>query len=620
MSQALAHRGPDAAGHHVTPTGPLCGLGVRRLAVLDIPGGRQPMADFSGQVWLAYNGEVYNHPQLRARLEGRGQAFHTRSDTEVVLAAYLEFGPDFMHELEGMFALALWDQPQQRLLLVRDRIGIKPLFYAQHEERLWFASELKSLLQVPGLRRRLDPASLSHFLSFHYVPPPHTMLEGVSQLPPGHWLAFQQGKVQVREYWAGPRAWIRGSPPRVVTAPDIREALRAAVERELVADVPVGALLSGGLDSGAVVALMAAARGPGIPTFTATFPGHSGQDESGPARLLARHVGARHHEVPLGPEILEELPEVVRLGDEPLGDSTLLAQFAVCRAARQHVTVVLSGVGGDELFGGYLRYRAHAFACRVARLPRWSTRALTRLLLRLEGGEATRWRRLIRHAGKFLAPLELTPERRYLSWNSFLSEAEKERLLSLSPVCGASHDLFLPLFDRVPGRAFEDRAMYLDLKTYLPGDPLVLADRAGMGASLEVRVPLLNDRLVELAAEVPVSSKLRGLSTKWILRKALGNLLPPELLTLPKRGFSVPVGAWLRGPWRGLVDRLLAPEVVRERGLFQPAAVERLIAEQREGPRDRSQEVWSLLSLELWQRIFLDRALESRSGLRWADL
>ena len=640
MNAVLQYRGPDDDGAYLSgqgeislpggeadPTqrgpGPHAALAMRRLSIIDLEAGHQPITNEDGTCWIVYNGEVYNFAQLRAELEARGHRFKTRTDTEALLHAYEEYGPDCVHRFRGMFGLAIWDEGRQRLLLARDPTGIKPLYYVQVGERLVFASEIKSLLQYPGVRRELDEESLYHFLSYLYVPAPGTMFAGIRQLPPGHRLIWERGVVTVEEYWAGPEAWVdaqaQGEPSRPEQAWDI---LRESVEAHLVSDVPLGAFLSGGIDSCAIVAMMAELMDEPPRTYSIGFRGAGLYDESPHARAMAEHVGAEHTEFHIESETVEDLPRILRHLDEPLADASVIPNYHVARLARQEVTVALTGIGGDELFGGYQRYFGDALAQRWRRIPRLLRQGVLLPILRaLPSGGETRFQNTVRLAEKFLAPLDQPPEDRYLAWNSFFDQDAKQALLADGArERRSSYDVFRPLFARAAHRPFADRAMYVDLKTYLPGDPLFLSDRLTMAHSLEARVPFLDVKVMDYAARLPLESKIRGRGTKLVLREALRGRIPESLLHRPKQGFGTPIDVWLKNELQSLPNQLLSREAVEARGLFRADAVQDLVERQRAGRRDFSQHLWALLMFELWCRAYLDHDYSAREDLTFADL
>jgi asparagine synthase (glutamine-hydrolysing) len=594
MAAAVVHRGPDGEGFFV---GDGVSLGVRRLAIIDVDGSDQPIAGEDGGVLTVFNGEVYNYRELRPLLEKRGHSFRTAGDTETVVHLYEEYGDAGVHLLRGMFAYAIWDRRRRRLLLVRDRLGIKPLYYAQVGRTLAFASELAPLLAVPGVARTLDPDVLAQFLTLQYVPGPATLVRSVRKLPPGHCLAWEDGRVEIRHYWdlvldAGERRL-----DAEATAAELRALLEEAVALHRISDVPLGVLLSGGLDSAAVTALLARGRGR-VKTFTVGFAGDEATGELPAARAVARHLGTEHHEVVMGPGLADALPEIVRRQDEPVADPATVPTFYVCRLAARSVKVVLTGEGGDELLGGYPRY---AWLRRGERLRgRPGVAAAAALLRRFP--RTVREGRVGRRLGALVGSAPLAD--RHLTWVATLCDDGQRALTGAAGWAPASARLG-QLLD-APGSADPVHAlMALDFRTWLPDDVLVKTDRMSMAASIEARVPLLDHRLVEFAAGLPASLKVRTLGTKALLRRALAPDLPAATLARPKRAFLVPLGAWLGGQVRELLHDTLGSSAARTRGLVRPAAVARLLEEQARGP-DHGRALWTLLWLELWQRNVLD--------------
>jgi asparagine synthase (glutamine-hydrolysing) len=626
MNAALVHRGPDDAGYYLTPTSEgrvQVGLAMRRLSIIDLETGQQPIANEDQTCWIVFNGEIYNHQRLRQELEGHGHVFRTRSDTEAILHAYEQYGVDCVRRLRGMFAFAIWDSQQQRLFLARDPVGIKPLYWTQAGNRLLFASEAKALFQDDLVRREVNREGLHHFLTYLYVPPPQTMFAGVQRLAPGHRMLWQGGTVTIEEYWRGPEALLDGVAGPPVQPETVWETLRESVGAHMLADVPLGSFLSGGLDSSAITALMAELSPQPVRTFSIGFRASGLYDELKYAREVARRLRTDHNELVVDPSAVDLLPEIIRDLDEPLADASVIPNYLVARLARPFVKVALTGTGGDELFGGYRRYYGDRMARRWQRIPGPLRRNVLLPALRIVPasgdtalGEASRL------AQKFLEPLDLDAEQRYMAWNAFFSEEAKRQLYAggdCRPELN-SYSVLLGHFQRVRHRPFADRAMYVDLKSYLPGDPLFLSDRMTMANSLEARVPFLDPKVMELAARVPLSQKIQGRTTKLILRQVLAGRVPESVIRRPKRGFGTPIDLWLRRELAGLVDRVLSPETLRERGYFRPEYVAWLREQHASGKRDFSQHIWALLVFELWQRIFIDADLSDRPGLTFADL
>jgi asparagine synthase (glutamine-hydrolysing) len=596
---------------------------MRRLAIIDVVGGQQPMSNEDGTCWIVFNGEIYNHQEIRRELEDHGHVFRTRSDTEAILHGYEEWGAEVVRHLRGMFAFAVWDQRRERLFLARDPVGIKPLYWTRAGERFLFASEIKALLQDEAVPRRVNREGLHHYLTYLYVPAPGTMFEGIHELPPGHRLVWEKGSVSVEEYWAGPEALLEGDAGPSVTPDSLWQVLKESVNAHLLSDVPLGAFLSGGLDSSVIVALMAELSDQPVMTFSVGFRAAGLYDELQYARQVARHFHTDHNELVVDPDQVALLPEIVRFLDEPLADASVLPNFLVAQLARKFVKVALTGIGGDELFGGYRRYFGDAMARRWQRIPRPLRRNVLLPALRtVPSFGDTALGDTSRLVQKFLEPLDLPPEERYLAWNAFYSEEAKRELYATPQEhpFAPSPSLMSPHFARVAHRPFAERAMYVDMKSYLPGDPLFLSDRMTMANSVEARVPFVDTRVMDFAARIPLSQKLRGQSTKVILRDVLAGRVPGTIIRRPKRGFGTPIDLWLRRELSGLADRLLSEDLLRERGYFRPEYVTWMREQQASGRRDFSQHLWALLVFELWHRTFIDGNLSAREGLTFDDL
>ncbi|RDI76252.1 asparagine synthase (glutamine-hydrolyzing) [Gaiella occulta] len=610
MAAALAHRGPDGEAIWVAPG---VGLASRRLAVIDPAGGGQPLANEDGSIVCVYNGEIYNFAGLRAELERAGHRFRSRTDGEVLCHLYEAEGDAMLARLRGMFAFALWDAQRGRLLLARDRFGVKPLYHARIPGGLAFASELKALQRLPGLGRDLDPVALSDYLTYLYVPAPRTILAAASKLEPGSLLGFQHGRLEQTRWWQPPPPG-EGAPLTLEeAAAELRERLRETVRAHMVADVPVGAFLSGGLDSSTIVALMAEASPHPVKTFTVGFHNAGSYDERAAAKTVANHFDCHHHETTLGPaETSRLLPACAWQLDEPLGDATALASFALAREARRQVAVVLTGIGGDELFAGYRRYQAERLIRAAGPLGSPPlAHAVSLLMAHLPASGRSRAQDLVRLARKFLAETDAPLERRYLAWNAAFTASEKADLLT-SPDGVDSLAWGERFFRAFPHGPFVARAQLVDLQTYLPHDPLAVADATTMAWGLEARVPLCDSELAGWALNLPLGARVRGLQGKVALRQAMAGLLPASILRRGKRGFSVPTDLWLRGPLADDVKSLLAPERLQPAGLFKPEAVARLLAEHASGRRDRSQHLWALLMFQAWYRLFSDTSAPDR--------
>lgn len=577
MSSKLAHRGPDDSGEFLDDS---AALGFRRLSVIDVEGGHQPMRGCR-PLHLVFNGEIYNFRELRERLSDH--PFRTRSDSEVILHLYEEKGEACVEDLEGMFSFAIWDEERRTLFAARDRFGKKPFVYWRSADQFVFSSELDSLLQHPGIPRTLDRNALGAYLTYLVVPAPMTMFEGIRKLPPGHCLSWD-GTLTIRRYWEArvePAPFRRGE-----TESRIRAALGEAVRKRMVADVPVGAFLSGGVDSSIVVALMAEA-GRKVKTFSIGFPEEE-FSELEHARVVADRFGTDHRELVVRPDAIEALPELVKRYGEPFADSSAIPTFLLSRMTREHVTVALSGDGGDECFGGYLRYRAVEMLTRLRRMPRPFLKVASLFFPHAtERGE--RMRRLL-HGG-LRSPGEL-----YLDLVTFFTPEMK----SLLGVEEEWADRILEPFGRFPGDPVT-AAGYTDLVTYLPDDLLVKVDIASMANGLEVRSPFLDPAVVDLAFRIPGREK----RSKSVLKSAFADLLPPSILHRKKMGFGVPLARWLREDLRELMTDTLLGKAARERAVFRPEMVEILVREHLSGERDHRDRLWILLMFELWAERYL---------------
>jgi asparagine synthase (glutamine-hydrolysing) len=610
MLPLLKHRGPDGEGLHVEPG---IGIGITRLAIIDLEGGRQPMTNEDGSVWLVTNGEIYNFRELRARLEARGHTFRTRSDTEVLLRAYEAFGDGCVEHLRGMFAFAIWDRRRRRLLLGRDRLGKKPLYYRWRGGLLLFASEIKALLAHPDAGREVDGESLHHYLAFGHVPGDRSMLADIVSLPPGHVAVADGEGVTTARYWAPPRGEVsRADPVAAADAPRlVRQALAESVRLRLESDVPLGVFLSGGIDSSAIVASMREVTGGRIATFTVGFGAADPSfDELPHARLVARRFETDHHEEVLEPRIADLLPSIVHHFDEPFADSSAVATYVVAQATARHVKVALSGIGGDETFAGYPRYLGLRLSQTYRRLPallRAPVRAVVRGVAR-ESESGADW---AARARRFVAGADAPLPDRYLGWTRFFDGPELARLAtpSLRARWTAAVDARQrAAFATADDGDAADGAFRVDLATYLPDDLLVMADRMSMAHSLELRAPFCDHRLVELSLRIAPGDKLAGGRLKAVLKAAFADVLPRELLTRRKQGFMIPLGRWLRTDLREAMEDLLAPARVSARGLLVPAAVETLKREHLERRRSHADRLFALMMLELWMRQHLDDA------------
>jgi asparagine synthase (glutamine-hydrolysing) len=607
MCDVIRHRGPDDEGAWVEDG---VALGMRRLSIIDLSTGHQPIHNEDRSVWIVFNGEIYNFRELRKALEAAGHTFYTSTDTEVIVHAYEQWGQDAIARLRGMFGLAIWNTRTRTLLVARDRIGIKPMYYAAVNDRLYFGSELKSLLQAPDVPRELDPGALDHYLSFLYTPRDGSIFKSVRKLPPGHLLTWQDGRTTIDRYWQMPADETFTGTEADATS-QLRAVLTDAVRSHLISDVPLGAFLSGGIDSSLVVGLMSEVSGARVKTFSIGFD-EPEFDELEPARVVAKHFGTEHHEFVVKPDGVGILDRLISHFDEPFADSSAIPTWYVSEMARRHVTVVLSGDGGDELFGGYDRYMPHP---RVVAFDRYSPRALRRVAAiaaaRLPHG--VRGKNFLRHVGR-------DEQGRYLDAIRFFGADEKPALLTndlLRAIDGPDPETQLARhFERFAHLPWPSQMMRFDAETYLPEDVLTKVDRMSMAHSIESRVPLLDNQVIAFASALPASLKIKDGRRKHILKEVAARLLPSAILNRRKQGFGVPLGTWFRGNLRELfADTLLSP-ISLQRGYFQPAFVRQILDEHLAGKRDHTLRLWQLVVFEKWHEQYCDRSGVSAAGER----
>ena len=612
MCVALAHRGPDDEGSvHLDGVT----LGMRRLSIIDLEGGHQPIHNEDSQIWVVQNGEIYNHLVLRAELEAAGHVFASRSDTEVLVHGYEEWGSDFVSRLNGMFAFALLDRRRGVVVLARDRMGIKPLHYAIDGSRLVFASELKALLVDRALRRGIDPVALDQYLALEYVPSPRSMVLGISKLPPAHTLTWSvaEGTSVLRRYWApslGEGSRVADSRGLDAQCGELRAVLLESVRKELISDVPLGVFLSGGIDSSAVAAMMTQ-LGSEVKSFSVGFADKS-FDESGYAQQVARHLGTDHHELVLEPDMLLGLiPKLPSLLDEPLGDASIIPTYLLSEFTRRHVKVALGGDGGDELFAGYPTLQAHRLADYYGRVPAVVRRGLVEPVVRrlpVSRGNLSFDYRAKRFVGGAVYPVA----ERHQRWMGSFAGEERSALLSrdVREAVERSGQGGIGAFGDGSAWSREplNQVLMMDMHGYLENDILVKLDRASMMASLEGRVPLLNNDFVEYATRLPLDLKLRGLKSKFLFKRALRGLLPDAILRRPKKGFGIPVADWFRGPLREQMLSVLSAERMARQGFFEPAAVGTLVRDHLEGRRDNRKQLWTLFAFELWHDGYVSRS------------
>ncbi|HEV2060392.1 MAG TPA: asparagine synthase (glutamine-hydrolyzing) [Solirubrobacteraceae bacterium] len=604
MCETIVHRGPDATGIEVDGG---TGLAVQRLAVIDLVSGDQPVANEDGSVVVVLNGEIYNYVELRRRLEAAGHRLSTRGDTEVIAHLYEEMGDRCVEELRGMFAFALWDKRRRRLLLARDRIGKKPLFYHHRDGCLTFASETKALLADRSIPRVVDEQSIDQYLHFQHVGAPWSAFRGVHKLPPAHVLSWQAGQIDVRRYW---KLSFQAAAPisEEDAAERLRDELLDATRIRLRSDVPLGAYLSGGIDSSAVVAAMARTSST-VKTFAIGFD-VAAYDETSHAQSVADLFGTDHRVLHMTPDALELLPQLAWSFGEPFADQSAIPSFYLARMTREHVTVALNGDGGDEAFAGYPRYLANVVTTRMADLPGPLVRTIGAAANRFDRGvhPASTKHRIIRLG----QTLSASPPARYATWLAYLNEVDRERLYTSEYLAHLrAIEPRRPYLERAwtdsDAGSLVNRLLDVDIQSYLPGDLLVKADISSMAHSLELRSPFLDHRFMEFAAALPGRFKLRGGVTKHILRRALKPWLPEAILQRPKMGFEVPLAEWFRGELSDLPGTILLDETARSRGMFRPDEVQRLISEHAARSANHASKLWALLQLELWLRTYVDR-------------
>ena len=604
MTRVLAHRGPDGEGFFRSEG---VALGHRRLSIIDLETGQQPMTSADGRYTIIFNGEIYNFLELRRELESRGMRFRTRSDTEVLLEAYATWGRDAIQKLRGMFAFAIWDERERRLFAARDRLGVKPLYHAQIGPRFAFASEMKSLLVLPGCEHKLNYSALDDYLTYLYVPPPQTIFQNIHELPPAHWLVWENGNVRVGEYWDVDFSGEKNTSEQVVR--ETQEILDDTVASELISDVPLGIFLSGGLDSSTIARLMANHLAEPVRAFTLKFQeGGRWYSETEYAREISAAIGAQSRELEIVSRSAELLGTITRHFDEPFGNPTSILLYELSQAARKHATVVLVGDGGDEAFLGYPRYRGAALSSRYRHVPL----ALRRLVAwgAEHIAEASNGNHFKRRAREFLSGSCHSPERMYLEWVRCFDQPLLSRLYSPEMKRQqAGHDssqFLMGLFDRAKGTGLIDRINYADLHSFLPHNILRYFDRMSMAHGLEVRVPFTDHKLLEFLGRVPWQAKLHGNQTKHLLRQAAQHWVPENILKRNKMGLNPPMGVWLRQHLRPLLSEYLSPEQIKRRGYFDPRVVQELIQDLMTGRRDYSLHLWALISFEEWHRQYLD--------------
>ena len=605
MCAAIVHRGPDDDGFFIDGG---AALGMRRLSIIDVAGGQQPIHNEDRTKWIVFNGEIYNYQEIRADLEKRGHQFYTKSDTEAVVHLYDEYGVDCVQHLRGMFAFAIWDSREKSLFLARDRVGKKPLLYShQANGDLIFGSEFQALLKHPQVSREVDLAAIDSYLSFLCVPAPQTAFKSIRKLEPGHWLRWSSGEIKTKRYWLPDFSKkIRISEEEAIQ--ETTRILRESTRLRMISEVPLGAFLSGGVDSSIVVALMAQESSQPVKTFSIGFE-EQDFSELKYARKVAEHIGAEYNEFIVNPDAMEVLPTLVQHYGEPYADSSAIPTYYVARETRKHVTVALNGDGGDESFAGYERYAAMKLAEKYQRIPaaiRGSIIAKSVNLL--PSSELKRSR--IRDLKRFLTAAELPKSSRYLRWVSAFDIAAKQELYTSEFAASVADEdstrLLDGWFSKANGSGILDEALLTDQMTYLPNDLLVKVDIASMANSLEARSPFLDHKLIEFAASLPPEMKMRSFETKSLLKKVAARLVPPEVVYRRKMGFGVPIGKWFRNEMKDFLREVLLSERSLSRGMIKPEAIQRYVREHVDGEREHSFQLWAFLMLELWYRQFID--------------
>ncbi|MGI8641759.1 MAG: asparagine synthase (glutamine-hydrolyzing) [Pyrinomonadaceae bacterium] len=602
MCKIITHRGPDEQGATVEGR---AALGMRRLSIIDLKSGQQPIYTEDGNLIIVFNGEIYNYRELKKELESLGHRFKTNSDTETIIHAFEEFGTDCLEKLRGMFAFAIWNKKDESLFIARDRVGKKPLFYALTEKgNFVFGSELKVLLTHGEIEKQIDYSALDAYLTFGYVPEEFCIFKNVKKLTPAHFLIFKDGKITTEKYWDFKYEKITKVKSEAEYVETLRELIKESVTVRLISEVPLGAFLSGGVDSSTIVGMMSQILDKPVKTFSIGFNEDS-FDELKYARIAAKHFNTEHHEFIVTPDLVETIDELVWHFDEPFSDPSALPTFMVSKMARDFVTVVLSGDGGDELFAGYTRYVTDKKRSGLGKLPRFLRKNLLRPVSEnLPHG----------FIGKnYLYNTSLDSLNRYIDSISHFNSLRKNALYSndflanLNGDIGSGEKVFCGIAESVVTGNRLDNLLYLDSKTYLPGDILTKVDRMSMAASLEARVPLLDHKLIDFVMQIPTELKLKGIETKYIFRKAVRGLVPNEILDRPKQGFGVPIGEWINLQLRDRIHETLKEKRTLERGYFDVEYIEMLLDEHSKQRRDHSYSLWILFMLELWHREFIDK-------------
>lgn len=613
MLKTIDHRGPDDFGTYIseTSTGEIVGLGHKRLSIIDLsPAGHQPMSSLDGYIWLVFNGEIYNYLELRQDLIAQGHRFCSNTDSEVIIAAYQEWGEKCVLRFNGMFAFAIWDSRTEKLFIARDPLGIKPVYYAQTKQGFAFASEIKALLTL-DIPREINLSSLNQYLTFLWVPDPKTLFQGIYKLAPGHYLTYQQGHLDIKEYW-DIKFNEDHSQSEKYWSEAVLETLKRSVKRQMVSDVPLGAFLSGGVDSSSIIALMGKEVEQKITTYTIGFTSEDLSydvipDDVKYAREVGKLFNTNYRESILKPEVFDLLPKLIWHMDEPIADPAIITSYLICRAARETLTVLLSGMGGDEVFSGYPRH----LAIKLAEIYNLVPRSITQpVVSSLPASMPGKFNALFRNLQKLAKSAYLPFQDRYLGYGTYFTDPEKQKLyskdLKQQTAKFNAYEQHQHFYERVKDEHWINQMLYIDLKLFLPCLNLTYTDKTSMATSLEVRVPYLDQELVDLTMRIPAELKLRRFTRKYILKRALEGVLPKSIIHRKKAGFSAPLRAWLRRDLAELVAELLSPKKIASRGYFDPAEVQRVIEANNQGREDNSLKIFQLLTFELWYQRFIE--------------
>lgn len=623
MCHALRHRGPDDEGYY---SDQWVSLGMKRLSIIDLVTGHQPISNEDNSKWVVFNGEIYNYPELRVLLEKKGHRLKTRCDTEVIVHLYEEFSLDFVKFLRGMFSIALWDKTNSKLILARDRVGKKPLYYLAKNGKLFFSSEMKSLFHCPDFSRDLEPAAIPLYLSYLYIPAPYSIFKDVKKLPPAHLLVYTKNQVQEKKYWELNTKRISHSSKSDLVQ-QVREKVEESVKIRLISDVPLGAFLSGGIDSSAIVGFMAKHSSRPVKTFTVNFNIQDHKySETEFARKVASYFGTEHHETTIEYNVIDLLPKVLWHFDEPFGNSTSVLAYLLSGFTKNHVTVALSGTGGDEAFLGYPRYWGIALSESYRKIPLFIRAGAIQRLVKLlpESTDGNRHQdRFFKRIKRFVKGAELKSDQRYLSWLTYFDYDFQKNLLSPKITSDVEYTpSYLKLFKELDALSDNplDKAFLLDIKTFLPFNQLEYMDKMSMAKSLEARCPFCDHELLELSANLPTELKLRRTNGKYILKKACEGILPKEIIFRKKVGFDAPVGLWFKRELKEFVEKCFSPACLRETQLFNPEAVQGLLKSHFSNRSDLSVHLWMILVLEIWYRMYIKNNVIEEPSFKLADL